>query len=504
MSTRTSENSLFLLSAVSPFLLAIAAGGATPIHAEDRALVVGVDSYANADVPQLEGCERDAQEMMKFLIERLGFRRESVHVLVNSGATAARIESEFRSWLISGTQAGDRVFFSYSGHGSRLKRTDGTGSYHSTLAPHDVNPETGANEILDATLRELVNQLSNRRGVLVFDACHSGSITRSIGDGGAGRRKFTGRYLPPPEEFVRMKREKATDRVWGSFVVQDSPRSRGSEGRATLTRNMFLRETTSGASNGIITVSAAADDQVAYPFETDGGTVMGALTSTFLQAAGDGRATVGEITRRIRETIPDLQRVGRLQGQQTPQFDIRSTDSLTLERQPLFGTWRTEAVVALQNPASTRKVSLQMSPSHPGQPYLENDLFAFTVQTDREGRLYILNFSPDRTATCLIPNPADRDNFVKKGPQQFPRKGEEFFVKCPAPAACGKETAIAIVSTAPLDLGDRMEYTWDEVFERVKLKKLTDLFATSRSAGVTSTRPDLDWQAAAVEYETGP
>src|SRR5215475_11220184 len=121
--------------------------------AKDRALLVGIDTYKYkaAGVPDTPGCVQDAKTMKEILTSRFNFSEGSIHQLLNSEATSARIKEELQSWLIKGTEPGDRVFFLYSGHGSQLPDDNGDekDGLDETVAPYDVNPETGSGEIRD-------------------------------------------------------------------------------------------------------------------------------------------------------------------------------------------------------------------------------------------------------------------------------------------------------------------------------------------------------------------
>ncbi|MCK6683352.1 MAG: caspase family protein [Thermoanaerobaculia bacterium] len=480
----------------------------------DRALVVGIERYASTAVPPTAGSERDARELSRFLTARMGFPPGSVRILLNEEATASRIEKEFQSWLIAGSGPGDRVFFSYSGHGSRVPRTDGAGDFHNTLAPYDVDPESGAHQVLDTTIRRLVNQLAGRRAVLLFDSCHSGSIARSLSSAQAGKPAFSGRYLPTPAEISSFRGSDSGSLGRESFVVTATGSSRSVPAKSA-DRGMFLTTTMEGAGSGVISIAAAADHQVAFPFQAPDGKVMGALTWAFLESVGGGASPFGKVRTEIPAAIARLQAAGLLQGEQVPQFDVRTTDTLSLESQPLFGTWQTAAATAMQNPACPGRLSLRMAPKRPGEPYREGETFAFDVESSMQGYLYLLVFSEGRKASCLIPNVLDRDPRISAGKSRFPRKGEEFVVTC-HPAPCGTDVAVAIVSEQPLGLGEKENYAWDEIFGRLRLKELEAYLGAPAAAGAPTTAgaparrkatagptaPAGTWQAATAIFES--
>src|SRR5262245_54980996 len=192
---------------LATFALFIALALTSTLFASDRALIVGVEKYRDPLVPPTPGCEADPRSMAR-LISSVHQITE-VKVLINPAATAANIEHWFRTWLIAGTRPGDRVFFFYAGHGSQIADDNGDESKDDgkdeTLAPYDVNPRTGANMIRDDLFDELIVRLSGRRAVLVFDSCHSGTISRGLPKLKEFARGGGARYLPTPEQFVELE-----------------------------------------------------------------------------------------------------------------------------------------------------------------------------------------------------------------------------------------------------------------------------------------------------------
>jgi uncharacterized caspase-like protein len=187
-------------------LLLCALVGTVPVHAGDRALLVGIDHYEDSRVPATPGAVLDARSLADVVRDRFGFPAGSVKLLIDQEATSERIVQELQSWLIAGTQPGDRVFFFYAGHGSQLADDNGDeeDGKDETLAPYDVRPATGEHEIRDDALNGVIAQLSGRRAVLVFDSCHSGTVTRGIPTDGELPQGGGTRFLPPPDEFRKI------------------------------------------------------------------------------------------------------------------------------------------------------------------------------------------------------------------------------------------------------------------------------------------------------------
>jgi hypothetical protein len=153
--------------------------------AADRALIIGVNQYPHIS-PQLQltGAVNDARMMERVAREVWGFLPENIRLLLNHDATSRSIVAAIENWLIEGTQPGDRVLLTYSGHGYFQRNFDGTETtgFDQTLAPHDVQ-RVGAgyiNMISDDEIGRLLQRLAGREVMLIIDSCHSGTITRAL------------------------------------------------------------------------------------------------------------------------------------------------------------------------------------------------------------------------------------------------------------------------------------------------------------------------------------
>lgn len=177
-------------------------GVCSPASAADRALLIGIGTYQNLP-PKLflHGPKNDLVAMEGLLTGTLGFDRSVVRVLRDEQATRASILSSIEEWLVAGTQPGDRAYLYYSGHGLQVTDQDGDedDGMDEALAPFDLVAGTkdwdGA--ITDDELDAILDRLKGRAVTLVIDACHSGTISRSLSyDVSAGIDGA--RFLPRP------------------------------------------------------------------------------------------------------------------------------------------------------------------------------------------------------------------------------------------------------------------------------------------------------------------
>jgi hypothetical protein len=475
-------------------LLLCALVRATSARAADRALVVGVEKYADSRVPETPGCVLDATQTAKFLETKYGFAGAAIKVLTNEQATAANIEQNFRHWLIEGTQPGDRVFFLYAGHGSQLPDDNGDeqDGLDETIAPYDVNPESGSGEIRDDVFDEMIAQLSGRRAVLVFDSCHSGTISRDIPKLHAFPRGGGARYLPRPDQFKALAAREAT-----AYTVEGAPRSRD------LKRvGGFLDSSKVKTLSGVVVISAAASTQRAYPLEV-GGALRGALSYVFADEQQASLPTLRDLKSRVTKRIGTLQASGTLDGDQQPQFDVIST--VALDDEPLFATAESAPAIALTNPISPMRLTLTTGENK--TLYHAGENVTYQITSDTAGYLYLLVFSRNDVATCIFPNDNDRDNQIAAGSHTIPRANTYQF---PVGEPFGRDVFVALVTKDRINIGDKVDYTWGEVFQRLNLHGLQEAIgnaASARGVGVKATGAGLDprgWQGATVVVESKP
>jgi hypothetical protein len=478
-------------------LLVICLGSAAvAAEAKDRALLVGVERYQVRGVPPTPGCVQDALRTEQLLKEKFNFGKDSVRTLLNEQATSANILREFREWLIAGSGPGDRVFFLYSGHGSKLPaldRNEEPDGFDETIAPYDVDPRTGANEIRDNVFHELIPQLSGRRAVLLFDSCHSGTISRGLPPLSQFPQGGGARYLPPPAEFRDLVSE-ATRGDDPAYAVAPEAGARD-----LYTDRRVVKASRLGNLSGVVVISAAGAHQLAYPLLVNG-EPRGALTFVLAEALGARNPAISELRAYLTDRIGELHRKGQLIGDQEPELEVIST--VNLEDEPLFGSWEVAPAVALANPPSPIRVSVTTTGGR--SFYRDKEKVAFRVSTSAAGYLYLVVFSRQNVATCIFPSSNDRDNLLQPGSYTFPRGDDGFPVQPPF----GRDIVVALVSKKPLNLGDRVEYTWDEVFARLPMKLLRDAVTSASTRGLgaqqkqASSLGNDDWQSASVVLET--
>ena len=157
----------------------------SPVSAEDRALIIGVNAYPHFPRSQLTGAVNDARAMQRLAQDVWGYQPGQIKLLLDEQATAGNILDAIDQWLVQGTSAGDRVLLYYSGHGYYTFDPNvppGEG-WRETIAPYDARPvgTTIANMIVDREIKQRLDKLADRVVMFIADACHSGTLWRDLG-----------------------------------------------------------------------------------------------------------------------------------------------------------------------------------------------------------------------------------------------------------------------------------------------------------------------------------
>ena len=154
---------------------------------------------ARLSLPSLHGAENDAQQMADVLEQRFGFKHENIQILRSSEATADRILTTLKSFLIDQAAAGDVSLFFYAGHGSRMRNTKSEveSKMDSTILPADST--RGVPDIRGKELARIYRQAVAKRVTLtvIQDSCYSGSGAR-----GALYSGVTERAVEPDTRYV--------------------------------------------------------------------------------------------------------------------------------------------------------------------------------------------------------------------------------------------------------------------------------------------------------------
>lgn len=203
---------------------------------EVRAVLVGVGDYLYLDA-DLKGPVHDVGLMARTLMKR-GVKAEDIRVLADAeadlpdgaqrGAPDRKEILQVFEQAIVDSNAGDTVFFYFSGHGAQAPDQDGDegGGLDEIFLPRDAKGWNSAigeveNAIRDDTFGRFAH-LAAERGVklvAVLDACHSGTGFRALGTQKGQARFITSDTLGLPDEIdTRAQPQSASAAPTGEFV----------------------------------------------------------------------------------------------------------------------------------------------------------------------------------------------------------------------------------------------------------------------------------------------
>ncbi|MEI8305573.1 MAG: caspase family protein [Chloroflexales bacterium] len=179
------------------------------------ALLVGINNYP-APIPPLRGCVPDIEHMCNFLQNRVvvNSTQPEIKVLLNAEATRQRVIDMFYSHL-GQAHSGDVALFYFSGHGAQQISPPEfwpiePDHLDETLVCYDSRVE-GSWDLADKELSQLIAEVADRGAhvLVILDACHSGSGTRTSDSGIGVRRAPTDTRIRPLSTYygldVQMK-----------------------------------------------------------------------------------------------------------------------------------------------------------------------------------------------------------------------------------------------------------------------------------------------------------
>ena len=141
-----------------------------------RALCVGINRYPNAP---LSGCVNDANDWSQALTAR-GYLTTR---MLDGAATKANITGALRD-LVAMSRFGDRLVFTYSGHGTWLPDRDGDEPDRRDEALCAIDYEDGGLIVDDELAAIFAQRRYGVRVTIVSDSCHSGTVARFVEQSG--------------------------------------------------------------------------------------------------------------------------------------------------------------------------------------------------------------------------------------------------------------------------------------------------------------------------------
>jgi len=148
------------------------------------ALLIGINEYQFADIPDLDNPIKDAESLYKVLLTKYIFAEDNIIFLKNP--THSEIITTFDG-LSGKLSPNDNLLIFYAGHG----HWDEKGKVGYWL-PSDATRSSTVNWFRNSTLRDFIGSIQTKHTLLIADACFSGAIfkTRALKDAPKGISKL--------------------------------------------------------------------------------------------------------------------------------------------------------------------------------------------------------------------------------------------------------------------------------------------------------------------------
>jgi len=443
--------------------LLLAALLAGPALAADRALLVGVGVDAKSLQLPLEGIDLDL-DLMRRVAANLGFAPADIRVLQDAQATQSAVQAALVGWLREGVAAEDRVLIYFSTHGSQVPDLNGDEAdgadevlilYDLGLAATPDGRATLRGVLLDDDFEQALAALPSRHVLVVLDACHSGTATRSLDL--ASRQSGSRR--------VQVK----------SFAYPGMPTAASPR---TLSRP--------GPAAPYVLLAAAADDEQSLASD------RGSLFTQGLAHAIGGAVTAGERLSARQALDASARFVADQLGvaDRASLFHPQLGGDLALAEQPLrltavtAGHGPTWALVAgLAGPLTPLRIAANQPRFREGEP------LELRVEVPRDGYLNVIAIDARDTPIVLFPNRHHRDHAVRAGQVNLPG-GRPF--RLPATPPAGPTLLAAFLSDQPLDLFDNgdgprdLQGTIQTVFAQLSAVGTRGFAVAAKDAGTLS------------------
>jgi hypothetical protein len=236
------------------------------VTAQDKhALLIGVSAYPSLkEELQLRGPQNDVV-LMRDVLKTQGFTDNNIRVLANGVASAqgnptrAAILSEMKS-IAQRAKRGDFVYLQFGGHGSQQPARPGKvnpepDGLDEIFLPVDVGQWDGSvgsvqNAIRDEEIGELINAIRAKGAFVwaIFDACHSGNITRGGSDDETRLRKLEPQTLGIPQKALDQAQDDAQMRTRGAPTATTVGETRGA---LTSSAALGAKTATNPANDGV-------------------------------------------------------------------------------------------------------------------------------------------------------------------------------------------------------------------------------------------------------------
>ena len=417
-------------------------------YAADHALIVGVGEFKDPQVTSLPGIQLDV-DMAQQMMRHLGVPSQNIKILRDKQATIEGMRQQLK-WLAKNVSQDDHIFIYFSGHGSQVedKNGDEEDGLDETLYLYDGH-------LIDDEFGELLKNIPSQNVVVLVDACHSGTGTKSLANN---------RYAATQGQV----------KSWRDSKTPYRPASRKS----------LAVEAIEQKSDNYVAMAAAQDNQSAIA--TPSGSIF---TKALLDSFESSRTSANPVTwqelfQKTKANVAEVNQtfVPNLDG--NTDLANKAIRFAKVSQEEHRVVWQ-EVVNVVSRAGSKLNITAP-------EQLKEGDLLSMSIEVPQDGYLNVLSIGPDDVATVLFPNPHITNNQVKAGTTIRVPAG--FNIRAVPPL--GKTLVAAFVTTEPMD------FQKTAMGNRNAKGELSKAFGVQTLAGVRSLSRQKD-NAAKASYSAG-
>ena len=412
------------------------------IHAEDRALLIGIgdyngdgdynDIYPNGN--DLGGINIDIN-LMKKVVKSLGFQK--VKVLMDTTATLEGIKEALGGLSsVDSVDSGDRVLIYFSGHGYWVPDdgTDELDGKDEVLVTQDVRENDNGdlvNVLRDDEFGALLAKIPSQNIYVLIDACHSGTTTRAW-------NSTTDIVHAKIWKRISSKSRKGT-RSFGDITYTSS------KGGFADTKGIRIEPTSETEVKAkYVVLSAAQDDEQAVASET--GSYFTRGISKAIQGLHSNNETV-TMSKLKESTTAYIEKYLLLEK---PDYKIHKPnliDDYALKNRDMRGTlWQ-----VLESRVDSIPQQIEITTNR--STYGVADSIIITCQINMDGYINVVSVDSDDDGLVIYPNEYHPNNSVEKNTTiTIPPRGAKFSLKAAKPL--GKNLIAVLVSKKPFNASE--------------------------------------------------
>lgn len=393
----------------------------SPVHAEDRALLIGVGKYQNPEF-NLPGIDLDINMMQK-AAKLMGF--DNIKTILDEQTTLSNVTKTMEDYLINGVSNNDRVLIYFSGHGTHIPDESGdeVDKVDEVLTMHDLKRATIAGKpslagvLVDDKLNDILKRIPSKNILLLLDACNSGTATKGI----TLSRGTLGEDLPTIPKTIQYD---------GMPVVSD--------------KGNFMTQTKSQNDN-YVAISAAGDTESAQATSKGSLFTLGILAAINQSAIDSSPLTANTLKTHSTNFI-------KLENTKAP-FTPRLSGNTQLANKAIKirasehgsgETWK--RLTQLVGNAAPLDIKINQ------KNYVEGDRLKVTIKNNQSGYLSIISVDPKDQPTVLFPNQYHPESKIE-GTITIPTaqmEMDKFYL--PTQAPFGETLIVAFLTEKPLSL----------------------------------------------------